>query len=55
MGAYEDISMSFQQIGVPYYLEQINGKYYMTNHGSKHAIYQFDVNNNMVCNIENIF
>lgn len=55
MGAYEDISMSFQQIGVPYYLEHINGKYYLTNHGSKHAIYQFDVNNDMVCNIENIF
>lgn len=54
-GAYEDVSACFPQMGVPYYFERINGNYYLTNHGTKCAIYLFTVRDNTICNVGKAF
>lgn len=47
-GQYEDISLLFKEIGVPYYIDAMNGAYYVTSHESKRSIYKFDIVGNAV-------
>lgn len=51
LGLYEDITGLFKDIKVPYYIDSINGSYYLTAHESKRSIYKFDVVEDMLKNI----
>ena len=42
-GEYEIIYHKFSTYGVPYYIDKINGLYYVTNHGSGKTILKFGV------------
>lgn len=47
-GEYEDISSKFPYIRVPYYIDYIQGSYYMTNHGSHNSVFRFQVVNDEI-------
>ncbi len=53
-GQYEDISSLFKDIGVPYYIDAVNGSYYVTSHESKKSVYKFDVADDMVINVATV-
>lgn len=40
-GEYEDISSKFLHIKIPYYIDDIDGRYYMTNHGNAMNVLRF--------------
>ena len=40
-GEYEDISSKFSHIRIPYYIDFMQGMYYMTNHGSHMNVIRF--------------
>lgn len=55
-GDYEDIYAQFGLSGgTPYYINEIEGRYYMTHHRTGENIIAFDVNNNTIENIQIIF
>ena len=47
-GKYENIYDEFPTDGIPYYIDYINGLYYMTNHSSEKSIWRFAVENNEI-------
>ena len=47
-GGYEDISAQFPHIKIPYYIDHIDGMYYMTNHGSNRNVMRFYLLNDKV-------
>ncbi|MDE6220211.1 MAG: hypothetical protein K2G51_07295 [Lachnospiraceae bacterium] len=42
-GLYEDVTGYFQEMRIPYYIDRINGSYYMTCHEGKKNVYKFSV------------
>lgn len=48
-GQYEKIYDKFPTDGIPYYIDYMNGLYYMTNHGSKKSIWRFRVEDDEIC------
>lgn len=55
-GRYEDIYDKFGAGGgTPYYITQIEGRYYMAHHRTDENIIAFDVNNNMIENVQVIY
>lgn len=50
-GEYEDISSLFPDIQIPYYIDSMQGMYYMTNHGSSKNVLRFNVENDEIRNI----
>lgn len=51
VGQYENITPLFTGMKVPYYIDQINGSYYVTNHNSGNFVYKFDVVDDAILNI----
>lgn len=55
-GEYEDV---YEQFGIgkgtPYYITEIDGKYYMTHHRTAENVIAFDVIENEICNVEVIY
>lgn len=47
-GAYEDISYIFPGIKIPYYIDYMQGTYFMTNHGASSTIFRFYVHNDEI-------
>lgn len=47
-GQYEDVYSIFNENGIPYYIDIVDGKYYMTNHEGKNSILKFSVENDVV-------
>ena len=47
-GEYEDISSVFPGIKIPYYIDYMQGAYYMTNHGASSTIFRFYVHNDKI-------
>lgn len=47
-GEYEDVSSFFTHIKIPYYIDCMQGSYYMTNHGSSKNIIRFQVINDEI-------
>lgn len=47
-GEYEDISSVFPHIKIPYYIDCMQGIYYMTNHGSSKNVIRFQVINDEI-------
>ena len=47
-GEYENISSKFPYIKIPYYIDYIQGAYYMTNHGSHNSVFRFQVVNDEI-------
>lgn len=55
-GNWEDIYENFIGGGTPYYFSQFDGHFYLTEHRIPgHGVWQFDVNNNELINIETLF
>lgn len=48
---YEDITYLFPNMDIPYYMEQIGGYYYITNHGTNSFIYAFQVEADNIYNV----
>ena len=44
-GKYENIASYFPRIQVPYYIDYMQGYYYMTNHGNSISVFRFQVQN----------
>lgn len=51
IGEYEEIYNKFSAKGVPYYIDNINGLYYVTNHGSGKSVLRFGVENDTMCHV----
>ncbi|MBR4981520.1 MAG: hypothetical protein IKY94_03050 [Lachnospiraceae bacterium] len=47
-GEYEDISSLFPGIKIPYYIDYMQGAYYMTNHGASNTVFRFYVHNDKI-------
>lgn len=55
-GGYEDIYGKFGlSKGTPYYITEIEGRYYMAHHRTSENIIAFDVNDNRIENVEVIY
>lgn len=54
LGLYEDVTGYFQGMRVPYYIDVINGSYYVTSHESKKSVYKFNVVEDMIMNVETV-
>lgn len=55
-GGYEDIYARFGlSKGTPYYITEIEGRYYMAHHRTSENIIAFDVNDNFIENVEIIY
>lgn len=51
LGLYENITNFFKDMKVPYYIDAINGSFYVTSHVSRRSIYKFDVADDMIKNV----
>lgn len=54
-GEYEIIYDKFPTDGIPYYIDSINGLYYMTNHSSKKSIWRFAVENDEIGYVGSVY
>lgn len=55
-GEYEDVYDRFGiSSGTPYYITEIDGRYYMTHHRTSENIVAFDVVNNEIKNVEVVY
>ena len=55
-GEYEDIYAQFGLYGgTPYYINEIEGRYYMTHHRTDKNIVAFDVINNVIEHVEIVY
>ncbi len=55
-GEYEDIYNSFDiSGGTPYYITEIEGRYFMTHHRTNENIIAFDINDNEIQNVKIIY
>lgn len=55
-GTYEDVYSNFIGGGTPYYITQIDGTYYLTEHRLPgHSIWSFQVENNEIINVTAIY
>lgn len=54
-GKYEIIYDKFPTDGIPYYIDSINGLYYMTNHSSKKSIWRFEVENDEIGYVGSVY
>lgn len=50
-GLYEDVTGYFKEIRIPYYIDRINGSYYMTGHEGKKNVYKFSVVEDEIVNV----
>ena len=55
IGEYEEIYSKFSTKGVPYYVDSINGLYYVTNHGSGKSILRFGVEEDEMCFVGHLY
>lgn len=51
-GIYENLTGFFNDMRVPYYIDEINGSYYVTNHKGKKSVYKFDIVENMIAGMQ---
>lgn len=54
-GIYEDVTGYFKEMRVPYYIDGIDGAYYVTNHESRKFVYKFNVFDDMVMGVEAVY
>ena len=55
-GEYEDVYSNFIGGGTPYYITQIDGIWYLTEHRLPgHSIWSFQVENNNITNVISIY
>lgn len=55
-GKYEDVYDQFtDQMGTPYYLNEIDGTFYMTNHRTDENIYSFQVKDGNICEVKVVY
>ena len=55
-GSWEDIYGTFLGGGTPYYISSFDGHYYLTEHRIPgHGVWQFDVRDNEIVNVETLF
>jgi hypothetical protein len=55
-GDYENIYSEFGSLGgTPYYITQIEGRYYMAHHRTSENIIAFDVDDNIIKNVQIVY
>ncbi len=51
-GIYEDVTGYFKDMRIPYYIDEINGSYYVTSHEGRKSVYKFQVVEDIIRNVE---
>ena len=54
-GDYTDVYANFEGGGTPYYISEIEGKYYLTEHRNGHALWKFGFENGEIINPECVY
>ena len=54
-GVYETVNSGFPSNGIPYYIDIINGAYYMTYSGSSKLIWRFNVEGDLIKNVAAVY
>ena len=54
-GLYENVTPLFKDMKVPYYIECINGAYYVTSHEGRRNVYRFEVVEDCVVNVGSLY
>lgn len=54
-GSYEDLHYLFDTRGIPYYIDYINGMYYMTNHGISKSIWYFRTEDDQIRDVGKVY
>lgn len=54
LGIYEDVTRYFKDMRIPYYIDRINGSYYVTSHESKKCIYMFNVSEDVIKDVQTV-
>ena len=54
-GLYENVTPLFQEMKVPYYIERINGAYYVTSHEGRRSVYRFEVVEDWVVKVGSLY
>lgn len=55
VGLYENVTPLFQDMKVPYYIERINGAYYVTSHEGRRSVYRFEVVGDWVVKVGSLY
>ena len=53
-GEYEDVTGYFREMRVPYYIDRINGSYFVTNHESRKFVYMFNVLEDRIKDVQSV-
>jgi len=53
-GIYEDVTGYFKDMRVPYYIDRINGSYYVTSHESQKSVYMFHVAEDIIKDVQTV-
>ena len=51
-GIYEDVTGYFKDMRIPYYIDEINGSYYVTSHEGRKSVYKFQVVEDIISNVD---
>ncbi len=54
-GLYEDVYAAFPEKGIPYYIDFMDGAYYMTSAGSGSTVWRFQVVNDRISNVSAVY
>ncbi len=54
LGLYEDVTGYFKDMRVPYYIDYINGSYYVTSHESQKCVYMFNVAEDVIKDVQTV-
>lgn len=53
-GLYENVTGYFKDMKVPYYIDRINGSYFVTSHESKKCVYMFHVSGDEIKDVQTV-
>ncbi len=54
-GIYENVYSAFPEKGIPYYINHMNGAYYMTSAGTRHTVWRFQVTDEGIQDVRAIY
>ena len=54
LGIYENVTGYFKDMKVPYYIDRMNGSYYVTSHESKKCVYMFNIADDVIKDVQTV-
>lgn len=54
LGIYENVTGYFKDMKVPYYIDRMNGSYYVTSHESKKCVYMFNIAGDVIKDVQTV-